>query len=195
MAERVHLEHAVLGRYVAQREARVVERVRVDVGNPERVPVDRDALFGRVLVLDVGPGPELHRVEVLAELVVGDVLVLDQLGVHLQLVRVVRAVVAGKQLRGGDVSLLAGGHDRISPQTVLHLRRSGLCHPYRRKKRCRKDRGKRDKGDGTTYQDEASAGRVVRVEKEDFTFSTRFPARQVSQHGFGRINQKCGQTS
>jgi hypothetical protein len=91
VAEHVHLPHAVLRRDIAEREPRLVESLRIDMGDAELVPVDRRALDRRVLPLHVALGSELHGMEVLRQLLLRDVVVVDELGVHIELVVIVRA--------------------------------------------------------------------------------------------------------
>lgn len=77
MTEYIHLEEAILGGYIAKSEARLIERVRIDVRHTESVAVDGDPSGRRVLVLDVGPRAELHRMEIGPQFFFGYVFVFD----------------------------------------------------------------------------------------------------------------------
>ncbi len=96
------------------------------MGDAELVPEDRSAFGRRILPLHVALGPELHGMEVLRQLLLRDVVIVDELGVHIELVVVVGAEAAGRELRIRDVALLSGRNDGERPHWVRDLRRRRL---------------------------------------------------------------------
>ena len=100
----------------------LVQIVGVDVRDPRTVPVNRDPFDRAVRALDRRARPELHRVEVLRELIVRDVVIVDETCVDLELVLIVSTEVARDQFLGRHLALLARRNDRECPQGVGHGR-------------------------------------------------------------------------